>query len=339
MKKLWVCGLFLFCFILFVLSVPVSYAQQKVISLRYSAYHAATDPNSKIIEEWCREVEKRTSGRVKVTYYPGGILTPPAQTYDSVVRGIADIGFSMCSFSKGRFPLTEVIDLPLGYMSAVQGSRLTNAFYKKFKPKEYEETKVMYLGAPPQQILLMKQKPVSTLEDIKGLKVRATGTSSRLIQLLGGAPVGMPITDVYDSLSKGIIDGTITSYEPVKSYKLSEVVRYVTEWHSTYVSADWTAMNKQKWESISPEDQKTIEAINEEFSEKQAKLWDSQNQVGKDLFLQKGGKIIKLTKEEDARWTKAVSPMLDEYVANMKAKGLPGDEALKFCLDWLKANP
>ena len=156
--------------------------------------------------------------------------------------------------------------------------------------------------------------------------------------MLGGAPVGMPITDVYDGISKGVLDGVITSYEPMKAYRLAEVSRYVTEWHATYQNSTWTAMNKQKWESISPEDRKTIEAINDEWVEKQGKLWDAQNQVGKDLFLQRKGTIIKLTKEEDARWTKAVSPMLDEYVSSMKAKGLPGAEALKFCLDWMKAN-
>jgi TRAP-type C4-dicarboxylate transport system substrate-binding protein len=338
MKKITVCGVLVLAFVLLVPLCPASHAQQKVVALRYSAYHPAASANSTLCDQWCMEVEKRTNGRVKPTYYPGGILTPPAQTFDSVMRGIADIGFSMASFSKGRFPLTEVVDLPVGYASATQATRLVNAFYRKFKPKEFDEVKVLYMGASPLQRFFTKNKPVNKVEDVKALKIRGTGNSSRVIQLLGGAPVGMPITDVYDSLSRGVIEGVITGYEPMKEYRLAEVTGYATEFQGTFIVAGYTVMNKQKWESISPEDQKTIEAINDEWIEKQAKLWEVQDQAGKDLLLQRKGKIIKLSAEEDARWTKAVSPMLEEYVTAMKAKGLPGDEAVKFCQDWLKSN-
>jgi TRAP-type C4-dicarboxylate transport system substrate-binding protein len=314
------------------------YAQQKVITLRYSSFQPAASANSTLCEQWCKEVEKRTNARVKATYYPGGILTPPAQTFDSVIKGIADIGFSMASFTKGRFPLTEVLDLPLGYKSATQATRLANAFYKKFRPKEFDETKVFYMGASPLQILLTRNKPVYGIDDVKGLKIRGTGNSSRIIQLLGGAPVGLPITEVYDALSRGVIEGVITSYEPLKAFRLVDVVNYTTEFRGTSIVAGYTVINKQKWDSIAPGDQTTIEAINEEWIERQAKLWEDLDQEGKDLFLQKKRKIIKLSAEEDARWTKAMRPMLEEYVVAMKAKGLPGDEALKFCADWLGAN-
>jgi len=134
------------------------------------------------------------------------------------------------------------------------------------------------------------------------------------------------------------VDGIGTPYEPLKPFKLAELLNYAIEYDSTYASAAYVVMNKKKWESISAEDRKAIEEINEEYAEKQAKLWSDLDKDGKDVFLEKGGKIIKLSKEENARWTKAVSPMLQEYAKNMKAKGLPGDEALKFCLDWLKKN-
>jgi len=311
-------------------------AQEKVVTLRYSAYHPSASANSKLCDAWCKEVEKRTNGRVKPTYYPGGVLTPPAQTFDSVIKGIADVGFSMASFSKGRFPLNEVLDLPLGYESATQATRLANVFYKKFKAKEFDDVKVMYMGASPLQRFFTKSKPINKVDDIKGLKIRGTGNSSKVIQLLGGAPVGMPITDVYDSLSRGVIEGVITGYEPMKEYRLAEVTGYATEFRDTFVVAGYTVMNKQKWQSIPPEDQKIIEAINEEWIERQAKVWEVEDQAGKDFLVQRGGKIIKLSPEENARWTKAVSPMLDEYVASMKAKGLPGEEALKFCMEELK---
>jgi len=296
------------------------------------------NPQIGIAEQWCREIEKRTSGRVKITIYPGATLTPPTQTYDSVVKGIADIGLSLASFTKGRFPLTEVIDLPVGYKAASQGNNLVNAFYQKFKPKEFDETKVMYMQTTPPLILFFKKNAVSKLEDLKGLKIRGTGTSVRLIQLLGGAPVGLPIGECYDALARGVVDGANLAFEPLKPYRFAEIVNYGTVYSATHVSAIYVVMNKQKWGSISPEDQKTIEAINHEWIPKQAKLWDEVDKDGKDFYLQKGGKVIQLSPEEDARWTKTLAPMLDEYVAAMKAKGLPGDEARQFCADYLKSH-
>jgi TRAP-type transport system periplasmic protein len=338
MKRLSFCGIVVLAFMLAMPFVPVSNAQQKVITLNYSNYHGAMNPNSKICEDWSREVEKRTNGRIKINYYPGGTLTPPTQTYDSVVRGIADIGFSMASYNKGKFPLTEVIDLPLGYKTGYSGNKLVNAFYKKFKPKEYDETQVMYLQTTSPMRLFMKSKVINRVEDLKGTKVRGTGTAVRYLELLGAAPVGLPITDTYDALSRGVVDGLGCAFEPLKPFKLAEVVKVGVMYSATYATAGWIVMNKQKWASISPQDQKIIEQINEEWIEKQAKLWDVLDKDGKDLFLQLGGKIITLTPAEDAKWTKAVSPMVDEYVKHMKEKGLPGDEAVKFCVDFLKAQ-
>ena len=339
MKRLTICS----CFAIFValsvlLFVSSSHAQQKTVTLNYSNWFPATTPQSKLAEQWCKEVEKRTNNRVKVSYFPGGILTPPDQMYDSIINGIADVGTSMTSFTKGRFPLTEVIDLPLGYKSGSQGTYLINAYYKKFRPKEFDQVQVMYLSTTPPLILHTKTKPVYKLEDLKGLKIRGTGNSVRLVQLLGGTPVGLVMSECYDALAKGVIDGVSAAYDPLQNFRIGEQLSYSMEFNATYVLAAYVVMNKQKWASISAEDQKTIEAINEEFIPKQADVWDKVDKDAKEWFINRGGKIIKISKEEDARWTKAVSPMIDEYVTNMKSKGLPGEEALKFCRDWLKSH-
>ena len=150
--------------------------------------------------EWSKEIEKRTNGKVKINYYSGGTLMPAPQTYDSIVKGIADIGFSIMSYTRGKFPLTEVIDLPLGYKSGYTATKLINAYYAKFRPKEFDETKVLYLHAHGPGILNTK-KPVYKLEDLKGMKIRSTGLSSKIAQSLGAAPVGMPIPETYYALS------------------------------------------------------------------------------------------------------------------------------------------
>ena len=316
---------------------PSGYAQEKVITLKYSNTFPAANKISAIPDTWCKEVEKRTNGRVKVTHFPGATLTPPVQTYDSVVKGIADVGLSFCSYTRGNFPLTEAVDLPLGIKSGLHGTKMANEYFKKFKPKEFDEVKVAYLATSPPHILFTK-KPVNNLEEIKGLKIRSTGTSAKVVQALGGAPVGMPMGEAYDALSKGVAEGIVCPYEPMKGYNLAETVSYCTPYEQVYANVSFVVINKDKWNAISKADQQIIEKINEEWAEKHAKLWDELNVEAKDVFLQKGGKILMLSKEENARWSARLRPILDEYLKDMKAKGLPGDEALKFCLDYLKTN-
>jgi TRAP-type C4-dicarboxylate transport system substrate-binding protein len=127
--------------------------------------------------------------------------------------------------------------------------------------------------------------------------------------------------------------------EALWGFKWGEVVNYTTLSYPTgYSTGMFIVMNKGKWNSLPPDIQKVFDEVNAEWIEKQGNVWDEIEKEGKDFILKKGNKIISLSKEEEAKWTAAVKPLLDEYVKNMKAKGLPGDEALKFCLDYLKAN-
>lgn len=314
-----------------------TYAQDKAISLKLANFFPPDNKISVVMDQWCKEVEKRTNGAVKVTQFPGGTLTPPAQTYISVTRGVTDIGLSFFSYTMGRFPLMEALDLPLGYRSAYVATKLANEFYKKFKPKELDEVKVLFLTTSPPHMLFAK-KPVKNLEDLKGLKIRSTGTSAKVVAALGGTPVSMPMSEAYDALSKGVAQGIIGPYEPMKGFRLAEVVDNSTEYGSAYVNANYIVMNKDKWNSLPANIQKIIEQINDEWVEKMGKLWDELDKEGKDVFLQKGGKVVVLSKEENAKWSAKLRPILDEYVAGMKAKGLPADEALKFCQDYLAKN-
>jgi TRAP-type C4-dicarboxylate transport system substrate-binding protein len=311
---------------------------EQVITLRYAHFMPTTTAQAVTSAQWCKEVEKRTSGRVKITFYPGSTLMPAPQTYDSIVRGIADIGWSIMSYTRGKFPLTEVIDLPLGYKSGYAATKLINAYYEKFKPKEFDETKVLYLHAHGPGILTTK-KPVYKLEDLKGMKIRSTGLSAKIAQALGAAPVGMPITETYDALSKGVTDGVLTTVESLHQWKLAEVTNYTTEnYGSAYSTGFFCVMNKGKWSSLPADIQKIIEAIDQEWIEKTGRLWDSIDVEGREWALKQGHKFIPLSKEEDARWTERVRPILEEYAKTMREKGLPGDEALKFCMEYLKAN-
>lgn len=313
--------------------------QAKVVELNYSIFFPATHGHTLLATEWGKEVEKRTNGAVKVNMFPGATLTPADQTYDGVVKGIADVGMAVLSYTKGRFPLSEVIDLPLGYKHGLQATKLTNAYFAKFNPKELSDTKIMYLHAHGPGIFHTK-KPVNNMEELKGLKIRCSGTSARVVSALGATPVAMPQNESYDALQKGVVDGLVSPIETLKGWKIGEVVKSTTEnFGSAYSLGFFVAMNKKKWDSLPKDVQQTIEQINQEWIERTGKTWDDLDKAGKEFSISLGNQVIELSKEQDQKWAEAVKSVLNDYVNGAKQKGLPGEEALSFCVEWLKNNP
>jgi len=322
----------------FIGSIPLN-AQEKSIRLRYTNFFPPVHEISKLSEEWCKEVEKRTNGRVKILYFPGATLTPPMQTYDSTVKGIADIGQALLAYAPGRLPLSEVLALPLGYKNGYQATKLANAYYKKFHPKEFDDVKLMYLhgGAPA---LFYTKKVVSSMNEIKGLRIKASAESSSIVSAVGGAPVTQPITETYDSLQKGLVDGVVGPIEILKGWRFAEVVKGCLEDYAiSYMTSMFVVMNKVKWDSIPKNDQDIIEKINEEWIEKHGKLWLKLDDESKKYSITKGVKWIKVLPEEEANTAAKMKPVLDAYVQKMKEKNLPGAEALKFCQDYIKTHP
>jgi TRAP-type C4-dicarboxylate transport system substrate-binding protein len=315
-------------------------AADKVIKLRYSNFFPPPHKNSILSGEWAREIEKRTNGRVKITYYPGGTLTPAPQTYDSVVKGIADIGQTVLAYSRGRFPLTEVIDLPLGYTSGYQATKMADAYYQKFKPKEFDDTKIMYIHAHGPGLIQTK-KAIKSLDEIKGMRIKATGLTGKIVAALGGMPTTMPMGETYDALQKGLADGVILPIEVLKGWRFGELLKCtVKNYGIAYSVGIGVFMNKGKWNSLPKDVQQVFEEVNKEWIEKQGKLWDELDREG-EAFAAKmpGYTFVTVTKKQEAVVRKKVRPLLDKYVENAKAKGLPGDEVLKFCLDYLKTHP
>jgi TRAP-type C4-dicarboxylate transport system substrate-binding protein len=326
----WVSWALCLSFIGFVASPAVAQ-----VKLNYSVFFPAPHKNAVLATEWAKEIEKRTGGKVQITVFPGGTLTPADKCYDGVVKGLSDIGFSVLAYTRGKFPLTEVVDLPLGSKSGLASTKLINEYYKKFKPKELDEVKVMYLHGHGPGILHTKAA-VNKLEDMKGKKIRCTGMAAKIVGALGATPVAMPMGETYDALSRGVVDGSMAPYEALQGWKWGEVVKFTTEdWGASYMAGMFVVMNKEKWNALSPDIQQIIEKVNEEYAEKQGKLWDEIDKAGKDFTIGRGNKIISLSQDENWKWTKAVKPILDEYVKNMKDKGLPGEEALKFSLETL----
>jgi TRAP-type C4-dicarboxylate transport system substrate-binding protein len=147
----------------------------------------------------------------------------------------------------------------------------------------------------------------------------------------------MPMGETYDALRRGVVEGSMAPLEALEGWKWGEVVKYTSEsFGAAYSTGFFVVMNKEKWNALPPEVQKVIEQVNKEWIEKTGRLWEAIDKSGREYTLKRGNEIILLPKEEDERWARAVRPILDDYVASMKEKGLPGEEALKFCVTQLK---
>jgi TRAP-type C4-dicarboxylate transport system substrate-binding protein len=317
----------------FVFSINSFVYAADVIKLKAANYLPTTHPMSTLTGWFSEEIKKRTNGRVEITYYDGGTLLNPVKMYDGVVTGIADIGVSHIDYTRGRFPVMEVFDLPLGFTSGWVASQTSNDFFNKFKPAEWNDVNVLYVNTSGPLILECVKKPVKTLKDIKGLKIRAVGVMSEVITALGGLPMPLQMPDVYDSLLRGVIDGVTVDLSTLKFWKFAEVIKYVTlDWQLGTGYTFYCVMNKAKWNALPPDIQKIFTEVASEAREKQAALWNAMDIEGMDAFKKAGGKSILLSNAEAAKWVKAVEPVLAGYKKTMVSKGYKEAEIN----EWLK---
>jgi TRAP-type C4-dicarboxylate transport system substrate-binding protein len=187
----------------------------KTIELNYSIFFPPTHVQCIEAQKWADEIAKRTNGRVKITIFPGGSLTQAPQCYEGVVNGISDLGMSCFAYTRGRFPLLEGLDLPLGYPNGLVASRIATELAFKYKPAEVNDVHLLYIHAHGPGILASK-KPVNNLEDLKGMKVRATGLSAKIVSSLGATPVAMSQPETYEALQKGVVEATLCPIETLK---------------------------------------------------------------------------------------------------------------------------
>jgi TRAP-type C4-dicarboxylate transport system substrate-binding protein len=310
----------------------------QVIKLTYSNFFPPTHLNSILAQQWCDEIKAQTKGAVEITHYPGGTLTPAPKVYDGVVTGISDIGMSALSYTMGRFPASEAIDLPHGYPSGWVATQMANDFYKKFKPKELDDTQVLYFHAHGPGVLLTVKKPVSTLEDVKGLVIRSTGVGAQIAEALGAKGYAAAQGEAYELMSKGTIDGSYTPLEVLKGWKQAEVVKYVTNCYKMgYTTTFFVVMNKAKWNSLPGNIKDVFNKANEAWMEKHAKVWSYYDKAALDYFLTfPERKVIELPENEMARWIAATKPLVDSYISDKTAKGLPVADYEKYLLEQVK---
>jgi len=311
------------------LALPPSDGRAADVHLTYSIFFPSTHGQAKAADAWAKEVEKRTQGRVKISLFYGGTLTQADQCFDGVLKGISDLGMSCFAYTRGRFPLMEALDLPLGYPNGRAATYVANAFYRRWQPRELNGVKLLYIHAHGPG-LLHSVKPIQRLEELKGKKIRSTGLSAKVVSALGAVPVAMPQGGTYEALQKGIVDGTFAPIETLKGWKQAEVVKSTTECDAIgYTTAMFVAMNLQKWQSLPPDVQKIIEQLNEEWIDVHASAWDDLDAQGRRYTLSLGNRIVPLSRAESRRWVKAIAPVVKEYIDANKVNGVDTNKAVR----------
>ncbi len=296
--------------------------RDEVAELSYSIFFPPTHAQCKAGEAWAREIEKRTQGRVKINVFPGGTLTSANECYDGVVRGISDLGMSCFAYTRGRFPVMEAVDLPMGYPSGMAATRAANDYYAQVKPKELDDVHVLYIHAHGPGLLHTK-KPVSRLEDLKGMKIRSTGLSAKLVEALGGVPVAMPQPGTYEALQKGVVEGTFAPMETLKGWKQGEVIDYTVDCRGVgYTTAMFVVMNKGKWNRLPADIQQVFTDVSAEYITVHGQVWDDADAEGATFNEEQKNMLITLAEDEGPRWKTAVKPVIDEYIATAQAKGI-----------------
>jgi len=311
----------------------------KTINLRFSSpFPTMQTITGKIIQPWIDEINKTGEGKVHIKLYPAGALGKAPDQFDLAEKGLADFSYHLADYTPGRFPLTTVFSLPFMPPS---GEKVSEAMWKTFQTEatyreEYSKVKVLALFGHPGGNFYTANTPVKTMADFKGLKIRTANPSiSKALKLWGAVPVAQPITETYQSLQLGVLDGTVLPYEGMVVFKLNELAKYATI-GNLYTMPMMIVMNKKKWNKL-PEDVKTLIENNTglKMSMAAGKAFDDMEIPFRGICLKKGMEEILLDPSEYQKMKDSTLPLRKEWVKDMEAKGLPGKAIFKTALGFI----
>ncbi len=299
--------------------------------------------HNRVVQPWCDKVAKESNNRIRCQILPavsgGGT---PAQLVDRLRDGVDDIVITLPGYTAGRFPVMEAFELPFMTFNAESASRAAWDYYNKYATKEFQNVKMLATWVHDPGFLSTSNKRIRAMDDFKGLKVRAASRqSSRLLAKLGATPVGMPIPAVADAMSKGTIDGFLTAWEIIPSFKLQEVSTFHTEMDpsrpSVFTAGFIFGMNQAKYDSL-PADLKKVIDTNSgaELSQTIGRYWDEATAVGRKAAKDRGNTFIQLSAAETDRWMTASASLQDDWVSDMDKRGLPGKQMLQDAKDLTK---
>ena len=315
------------------LAFGASAAQAQQVTIKFSHFLA---PNSNfhqgVAEPWCAAIEKDSGGKMKCQLYPSLALggTPP-QLADQVKNGVADVVWTSPSYSTGRFPRTEALELPFSLPpGSLAGTRAMWDYTQKHGLQDYKDFKLLAIFSGSNVVISTASKPVMSLEDLKGLKLRSPSRfTSLFLSSLGGTPVNMPVAAVTEGISKGVIDGAMAPWEILPAVKIDEVTKYHIEGPANLAGFSQTPftvlMNKRKYESLAPELKAVIDKHSGlAMSELAAKAWDKGNDEARKKLAAKGNKVLVIKDADYKAMVKASASVEADWIKQATAKGLDG---------------
>lgn len=298
--------------------------QAKDIKLSYAGWFPATAQHSVVTKAFLKEIEKRTNGKVKITYHGGGALTPPPGVYDALLKGVADMGTVLPAYTPGQFPLLTIAEYPHWWPLGLIGSRVVSEACANLKPAELDNVRVLYMYATA-PLGLGTLKPVNSLGDLKGLKVRSTGISAAVMRALGATPVSMPRSQAYEAMRKGVVDSILCEGETLLGFREFEIVKVFQPWRF-YCTIMFQAMSLKTWNSLPPHIQKTIDEVSKEYAFIEAIAWDQSDVMGLEYAQEKGVVVNPWTRAEIAKVRAITDQVIKKYVAETESNGLPAQK-------------
>ena len=316
------------------LATIAAYGQEVVLKIHHFLPPGGTI-QQQVFVPWCDKIGKESGGRLKCQIYPAMQLggTPP-QLFDQARDGVADIVWTLPTYQAGRFPKSEVFELPFMARSAEAGSPALWEFIQKDAQDEFRGVKLLAAHIHDGSLLHFTSKRVANMDELKGLKVRApTRIGTKFLAALGATPVQMPVPQVPEAMSKGVIDGTMIPWEVVPALKLHEIAKYHLDnapgqpkmSNSIFV----IAMNPARYEGLPADLKKVIDANSGlELSRQIGRVFDGTTAPAHKLAEAQGGVFDVLSPQEYARWQAATEGVIKEWVGEVGAKGASGQQLL-----------
>jgi TRAP-type C4-dicarboxylate transport system substrate-binding protein len=294
-----------------------------VYKLTFALFQPPTAALSKMNTAFAEEIQTRTNGRVQITVQQGGSLLAAPAMYQGLIDDIADMGNGITSYSPGAFPFTSIAEAPSAAQSGWAGSYAQYDFIQHFMPQEWNKVHLLTVCGPACDIMATGSgsKPIHTLEDAKGMSIRSNHAD--IATALGFTVKDVPMAEVQDDIRKGVIDAENGSPEPLLSWKLGDVTKYVTIYTGPLEpSIMWyNAMNLQKWNSLPADIQQIITQVSQEYVGKLGLTWDDQAAAGIQYAKSVGDTVYVLPDSEVARWSAAIQPVIAARQANVVSKG------------------
>ncbi|MEM1386640.1 MAG: TRAP transporter substrate-binding protein [Pseudomonadota bacterium] len=280
-----------------------------------------------LFEAWGAAVSEASGGEVSVTVFPAQTLGKAPAGYDNAKNGVADIAWTLQGYTAGRFPLTQVIELPGLFDTAAVGSCALQKLYDSGAlDAEYTETKPLFFHVHAPGHIHSKDKPVTTVADLKGMKIRRpTAVIGTLLSELGAEPVGMPAPTIYENLERGVIDGYMLPWEAVTSFRADEITGFHTEF-GFYSSAFIATMNQAAYDRLSDAGKKAVdENTGMKWALVAGKGFDASDARAYPK-IESSGEIYQIPEAELAEWQAAADRATALYLAELDEAGLPGTE-------------